>query len=86
VPGKPRTWTYLSGIWELASAALLARPSTRRIGGYAAAATIVAVYPANIQMAIDNPPSTRLGIGSWLRLPLQFPMIAWALRQARGGS
>jgi uncharacterized membrane protein len=83
VPGRPRAWTYASGVWELASAALLARPETKRAGGLAAAATIVAVYPANIQMAIDNPPRTRLGVASWLRLPLQLPMIAWALRQAR---
>src|SRR5947209_20298067 len=53
--GSARTWTYISGAWELSSAALLAVPRTRRLGAYAAAGTIVAVYPANIQMAIDNP-------------------------------
>ena len=47
--------------------------------------TIVAVYPANIQMAIDT---TRTGsklaaVGTWLRLPMQFPMLARALRYAR---
>lgn len=82
VPGRARTWTYVSGACELTSAALLARERTRRIGGWAAAATIVGVYPANVQMAIDNPPRTALGVGSWLRLPLQLPMIAWALKQA----
>ena len=83
VPGRPRTWTYVSGVAELASAALLSQQRTRRLGGWAAAATIAGVYPANVQMAIDNPPSTRLGVASWLRLPLQFPMVIWALRQAR---
>jgi uncharacterized membrane protein len=83
VPGRPRAWTYASGVWELTSAALLAGERTRRAGGWVAAATIVGVYPANVQMALDNPPRTRLGIGSWLRLPLQLPMIAWALQQAR---
>ena len=82
VPGKPRPWTYLSGVAELTSAGLLARERTRRLGGWAAAATIVGVYPANIQMAIDNRPPSRLGVASWLRLPLQLPMIAWALRRA----
>jgi uncharacterized membrane protein len=81
--GSARTWTYISGVWELSSAALLAMPRTRRVGAYAAAATIVAVYPANIQMAIDNPPSTLLGVGMAARLPLQIPMIAWALRHRK---
>ena len=83
VPGRPRTWTYLSGACELSSAALLAMPRTRRLGAYAAAATLVAVYPANVQMAIDNRPNTAFGVGMWARLPLQFPMIAWALRHRK---
>ena len=83
VPGEPRAWTYLSGVAELASAALLANERTRRLGGWAAAATIAAVYPANVQMAVDNPPTTALGSGSWLRLPLQVPMLVWALHRAR---
>ena len=83
VPGRPRFWTLLSGVWELASAALVAHPRTKKAGGYAAAATFAAVYPANVQMAIDNPPTTALGVGMLLRLPLQVPMIVWALRVAR---
>jgi uncharacterized membrane protein len=83
VPGKARTWTYVSGVWELGSAALLANPRTRKAGAYAAAATFVAVYPANIQMSIDNPPRTLYGKALAARLPLQLPMIFWALHQAR---
>jgi uncharacterized membrane protein len=83
VPGAPRFWTLLSGASELTSGVLLALPRTKRIGASLAAATLVAVYPANIQMAIDNPPNTAYGIGLLLRLPLQFPMFAWALKHAR---
>jgi uncharacterized membrane protein len=90
VPGRARTWTYASGLFELGSAALLAGERTRRIGGWVAAATLVGVYPANIQMALENTTITAVGIGAWLRLPLQLPMIAWALKRARpsrsGGS
>jgi uncharacterized membrane protein len=82
MPGRPRMWTYLSGAAELASGVLLANPSTKRVGGAMGAATLVAVYPANVQMAIDNKPSTPFGFGLWLRLPMQFPMIAWALKHA----
>ena len=83
VPGRPRTWTYVSGVWELASAALVANRRTSKVGGYAAAATFAAVYPANVQMAIDNPPTDAVGVGMLLRLPLQIPMVVWALRHAR---
>ena len=74
-----------SGVAEIAAGTLLAVPRTRKAGGWAATATIVAVYPANIQMAID---ATRSGsraaaIATWLRLPMQFPMIAKAYRYTR---
>jgi uncharacterized membrane protein len=83
LPGNPRTWTYVSGAWELSSAALLAMPRTRRLGAYVAAATLVAVFPANVQMALDNAPTTPFGVGLWARLPVQLPMIAWALKHRR---
>ena len=83
--GRPRFWVYVSGVAELASGALLLDRRTARAGGIAATATIVAVYPANIQMAIDvGPPKDPGAALAWLRLPLQFPLIAWALRNARG--
>ena len=82
--GRPRFWTYTSGVAELASGALLLNQKTSKAGGVAAAATIVAVYPANIQMAVDaGVPRNLFALGAWLRLPLQLPMIAWALRHAR---
>jgi uncharacterized membrane protein len=83
VPGNPRMWTYASGVCEFTSGALLTMPRTKRLGAWCAAATLVAVYPANVQMAIDNPPATPFGIGVLVRLPMQFPMIAWAVRVAR---
>jgi uncharacterized membrane protein len=83
VPGAPRFWTLLSGACELSSGVLLALPRTKRIGASLAAATMVVVYPANIQMAVDNPPNTAYGIGLLARLPLQFPIVAWALKHAK---
>ncbi|MEX0767559.1 MAG: hypothetical protein WD029_03715, partial [Microthrixaceae bacterium] len=76
---------FWSGVAELGAGALLAVPKTRRIGGWVATATLVAVYPANIQMAID---ATRSGskpaaAAAWVRLPLQFPMIAKAFGYTR---
>ncbi|MFM7508182.1 MAG: hypothetical protein ACKO5A_01360 [Actinomycetota bacterium] len=79
----PREAVLWSGVAEVASGALLAVPSTKRIGGFLATATIVAVYPANIQMAIDATQGQDVGVpawAAWLRLPLQIPMIrrAWS--------
>lgn len=83
----PKALNLLAGAAEATSGALLLSkdPQRRRLGGALAAATIVGVYPANVQMAVDaGRPSTPFEWGVWLRLPLQFPMIAWAVDHTRG--
>jgi len=82
-----------SGICEIVCAALLAVPRTRRLGAAATAALLVAVFPANVQMALDSLHSDGSFAGvviaiAWLRLPLQVPLIRWALsfRPARTGA
>jgi uncharacterized membrane protein len=82
--GHPELWNHAAGVAELLSGGLLLTSRTRNLGGWAAAATIVAVYPANIWMAVDaGKPDNAAAIGAWVRLPFQFPMIAWAVRIAR---
>lgn len=88
MPGSPRTTTYVSGVVELAAAALVVPPATRRLGGLVAALTFIGVYPANIQSALDGgiagaDPPLNSALVAWIRLPLQFPMIALALRVRR---
>lgn len=83
LPGRPRTWTYLSGAAELAVAAAVAHPRTRRVGGLAAAGLFAAVFPANVKMAWDwrrRPPAYRAA--AYARLPMQAPLVWWALRVA----
>ena len=77
-----------SGVCELACAALLAAPRTRGLGGWATAALLAVVFPANVQMALDGglsgAPAPLNGAAlAWLRLPLQLPLILWALRAGR---
>jgi uncharacterized membrane protein len=88
-PLPARATTYASGVAELAVAAGLAVPRTRRLAGLAAAALFVAVFPANVKMArdlLDNPSSPRpMRIVSLLRLPLQLPLVAWGLTIGRHG-
>ena len=84
LPGSPRTWTLLSGAAELAVAAAVAHPRTRRLGGLAAAGLFAAVFPANVKMAVDwqNAAPVRRAI-AFGRLPLQIPLVFWGLRVAR---
>lgn len=83
VPGAARPWIYASGVAELSAGALLVLPRTRRLGAALAAVTLVAVFPANIQMAVDAPPTSAYGVALLARLPLQVPLIAIAVRIAR---
>lgn len=85
--GSARFWVYFSGLWELTSGALLLTRRTKKVGGYAAAATMVAVFPGNIKMAVDSGrPRDVVSAGAWARLPLQVPLVAWALRQTRAAA
>ena len=86
VPGKARTWTYVSGVVELASAALLAFRKTRRLGGLVSAGLLLAVWPANFEMFRQWMDRTwPQYLGALLRLPLQIPMIAWSWRIWKSG-
>ena len=75
-----------SGVAELACAAGLAHPRTRRAAGWASAALLVGVYPGNVKMAADSTHtrSARFQALAFGRLPLQLPLIRAALRAARG--
>lgn len=81
--GRPRAWVYASGLAELACAAGLADRRSRPGAALAAAALFVAVFPANVQMAVTAMRSTRAGAAyrgvALARLPLQVPLVAWAL-------
>ena len=75
-----------SGVAEIACAAGLAVPATRRAAGWASVLLLLGVYPGNVKMAVDasHTRSTRFKAIAYGRLPLQLPMIRAALRAARG--
>ena len=75
----------VSGVVEVATAVGLRRRAAW--SGPVAAATLLAVWPANIQMALDagsgkNPGPLDNAALMWARVPLQLPLI-WAALQAR---
>lgn len=81
-----RELVYASGVAELLCAAGLLVPRTRTLAGWASAALLVAVFPANVAMArqIRRRGSAPLTAAAVLRLPLQVPMIRTALKATRG--
>jgi uncharacterized membrane protein len=85
--GNPLPWVYVSGVAELACAAGLAATRTRRDAALATAALLVAVYPANVQMALTAVRSPRASgtyrAATLARLPLQLPLVLWALSVRR---
>lgn len=78
---------YASGVVEIAAGAMLLNRRTRRLGGFAAAGLLAAVFPANIQMTADGVRSKRAPgwykAGLVARLPLQLPMIRIALKATK---
>lgn len=80
---RPRELVYVSGVAELVCAAMLLG-RTRRAGP-ASAALLLAVWPGNIQLAIDMTERRRPGDGwklalAWARVPFQLPLIWMALQ------
>ena len=74
---------YASGVAEIAGGALVLPERTRRAAGWWLIATLVAVFPANVNMAVHaerfrSVPEPLL----WARLPVQALLIAWVWRVA----
>ena len=86
LPGSAQVWNRGAAGAELAVAVLVAVPATRRRGALAAAVLFVAVFPGNLRMtltAFRRDRSLPAKVLSVVRLPLQAPLIAWALRVRR---
>lgn len=77
---SPRALVYVSGLAELGCAAGLVHPWSRRRAGWATAALFAVVFPANVQMALDRGGHSSAYAALVLaRLPLQLPLIWWAV-------
>lgn len=82
--GSAAVWVRLSGVAELACAVGLLVPRTRRTAGWCSAALFVVVFPANIDMAVHAWHGQGSRVIAFGRLPLQIPLLLWALYIARG--
>lgn len=79
----------VSGVAELAGAALVLHPASRRLGRWWLLALLVAVFPANVHMAVSPEQIRGLDMRKfprwalWARLPLQPLAMVWVWRVTR---
>ena len=80
-----RELVYASGVAEIAGGLAVMHPRTRRLGSLWSIATLLAVFPANVHMALHperySVPGGRRSL--YLRLPVQLLFIAWARAAGR---
>lgn len=79
-----RELVYASGVAEIVGGAALMHPDpkVRRAGGWFETATMLGVFPANVNMCLNHEkfPDVPGGLPAMIaRLPLQVGFIAWAL-------
>ncbi len=82
----PEAMVYASGMAEIAGGAGLMIRRSRRWAGWWLIATLIAVFPANLHMALHpdkfkDVPGGRRAL--WARLPFQGVFVAWVLAAMR---
>ena len=83
-PGLPDPeWlNVLSGLAEIVLGVYLLEPRTRVLAAWGIIALLIAVFPANLYVALENVgaggPGTGAGATNYVRLPFQALFIVWA--------
>ena len=88
VPISPENAVRWSGYAEITGGLLVAPAATRRLGRWWLLGLLVAVFPANVHMALDPADVTSRGVPIdrlprwllWARLPVQPLFALWAWR------
>ena len=86
IPMRPELVALTGAVEIVLAAGLLGPGRWHRPVGVAAAAYLVAVFPANLYAAVSQVPIEGVPNGwiRWARLPLQIPLIVAALWSTRG--
>ena len=77
----PATMVYLTGIAEVLGGIGLLIPRVSQAAAWGFVLLFIAVYPANINMAVNHIHIDNIPDGNWfqaIRLPFQLVLIAWA--------
>jgi uncharacterized membrane protein len=76
----------ISGVAEILGGLGLVLAATRKLAAWGLVALYVAIFPANLNMAINHLQLGTTEIASWMlwaRLPLQAVLVAWAFWYTR---
>jgi uncharacterized membrane protein len=76
-----RELVALSGVCELLGGVAVLIPALRSLAGWGLVALLLAVFPANVHMAVHPETYVEAGVpllGLYARLPLQLVFLAWA--------
>ena len=72
----------VSGAAEIGLGLLVLVPAFRHVAAWGLVALLVAIFPANVHIALHDVPvfgaREGLGVWNWVRLPVQGVLIAWA--------
>jgi len=72
---------YVSGVAEMATGVGSLHPRTRRAAGWLGIATMLGVYPANVQMCFNAEKYPKIPPAAlWARLPVQALFVYWIYR------
>jgi uncharacterized membrane protein len=84
---SPTAMVAVSGAAEIVGGVgLIAKAPARRLAGWWLVATLIAVFPANVHMALHAEDYPKVPGGApalWARLPFQGVFIAWVLSASR---
>lgn len=89
IAARKREAVAVSGVAEIAGAAMVLHPATRRLGRWWLLSLLIAVFPANVHMAVNPEQIRGLDLEKvprwtlWARLPLQPLAMLWVWRATR---
>lgn len=79
---NPEWLNVISGLIEIVLGVYLLEPRTRVLAAWGTIALLIAVYPANVYMMLENVgpegPGTGNPVVNWVRLPFQLLFGVWA--------
>lgn len=79
---NPEWLNVISGLAEIVLGVYLLEPRTRVLAAWGIIALLIAVFPANLYVALENVgatgPGTGAGGANYIRLPFQVLFLVWA--------
>ncbi|ERT06370.1 doxX-like family protein [Lyngbya aestuarii BL J] len=78
---SPAALVYISGVFEILGGIGLLTPPVSQFAAWGLLALFIAVFPANINMAVNHIHIDGIPDGNWfqaIRLPFQAVLITWA--------